>query len=216
MEHIINNPKVQILLERTDTFLDKIGYTEHGKRHSTLVASIAHNILKRLDYPVRDQELARIAGYLHDIGNILNREHHAQSGAILAHQLLTELGFKYEDIVDITGAIGTHHEEGGYPVNAISAALIIADKSDVHKSRVRHENTLQFDMHDRVNWAVEKSFLHVAPEKKLITLQLQIDTKVSPVLEYFEIFLTRMLIAKKAAEFLGCRFEMEINNNKLA
>jgi uncharacterized protein len=215
MDHIVNNPKVQVLLERTDAFLERIGYTEHGKRHAALVSSIAHNIVKRLDYPVREQELARIAGYLHDIGNIVNRDNHAQSGALLAHQLLTELNFKYEDIVDITGAIGTHHEEGGYPVNIISAALILADKSDVHKTRVRHQNTLQFDMHDRVNWAVERSFLKVVPEEKLITLELQIDTKVSPVLEYFEIFLSRMLIAKKAAEFLGCRFEMQINGSKL-
>jgi uncharacterized protein len=216
MDHIVNHPKVQILLERTDTFLERIGYTEHGKRHAALVSSIAHNILQRLDYPIRDQELARIAGYLHDIGNVVNREEHSHTGALLAYDILTELNFKYEDIIDVIAAIGTHHEDDGYPVNTISAALIIADKTDVHKSRVRHENTLQFDVHDRVNWAVERSFLNVHPEQKLITLQLQIDTKVSPVLEYFEIFLTRMLIAKKAAEFLGCQFQMEINGNKLA
>ncbi|MEM4268381.1 MAG: HD domain-containing protein [Candidatus Woesearchaeota archaeon] len=215
MEHIKNHPKVQALLERADTFLKNIGYTEHGRRHAELVSKIAYNILQRLDYPVRDQKLAEIAGYLHDIGNIINREHHAQSGAMIAYNLLTELSFNYDDIIDVTGAIGTHHEVGGYPVNYISAALIIADKTDVHKSRVRNANTTSFDVHDRVNWAVERSFLKVLPEQKLIVLELQIDTKVSPVLEYFEIFLDRMLITKKAAEFLGCAFEMEINGKKL-
>jgi uncharacterized protein len=215
MEHIINHPKVQVLLERTETFLERIGYTEHGKRHASLVSSISHNILQRLDFPLRDQELARIAGYLHDIGNVVNREHHAQVGAMLAYQILTELDFKYDDIIDVIGAIGTHHEEDGYPVNLISAALIIADKTDVHKSRVQKNGSVATDMHDRVNWAVEKSFLNVMPEQKLILLELVIDTKISPVLEYFEIFISRMLIAKKAAEFLGCRFEMQINGKKL-
>jgi uncharacterized protein len=215
MEHIKDNQKVQILLERADSFLEKIGYTEHGTRHAALVSSIAYNILDRLGYQPRDKDLAKVAGYLHDIGNVVNRENHAQLGAVIAYNLLSELNFEYTDIIDVIGAIGAHHEEDGYPVNFISAALIIADKADVHKSRVRSKTTTKSDVHDRVNWAVVKSYLNVKPEEKLITLELEIDTEISPVLEYFEIFLARMLISKKAAEFLGCTFEMQINGKKL-
>jgi uncharacterized protein len=215
MEHIKNHEKVKILLAKTDEFLENIGYTEHGTRHVELVSRIAHNIMVRLDYPMREQKLAEIAGYLHDIGNAVNRMNHAQTGAVLAYHLLTEMNFKMEDIVDICGAIGNHHEVEGKPISAIAAALIIADKTDVHKTRVRKNANVRMDIHDRVNWAVEKSFLNVNRDKRVIALELTIDAKISSVMEYFEIFLERMLLSRKAAEFLGCQFEMYVNGNKI-
>lgn len=213
MEHIKAHPKVQMLLAKTDEYLENIGFTEHGIRHAELVSRIAYNILERLEYPDRDRNLAEIAGYLHDIGNAINRVGHAQTGALLSHSLLSELGFKYDDIIDVSAAIGNHHEEDGRPISAISAALIIADKTDVHKSRVRKVADIKMDIHDRVNWAVEKSFLHV--KQSVILLELTIDTEISPVMEYFEIFLQRMLMARKAAEFLGCSFELQINRQRI-
>ena len=213
MQHIKDNPKVQIAQAKTDEFLEQIGYTEHGKRHSELVAHIAQNILRRLDYPEREQKLAEIAGYLHDIGNSINRINHAQTGALMAYDILSEMGFKYDDVLDICAAIGNHHEDEGLPVSPIGAALIIADKSDVHKSRVRKNLDSRLDIHDRVNWAVEKSFLNVKPGT--ITLELTIDTEASSVMEYFEIFMSRMVLSRKAAEYLGCRFMLLINKSKI-
>jgi uncharacterized protein len=215
MEHIKNHVKVKVLLSKTDEFLENIGFTEHGTRHAELVSRIAFNIMNRLEFPDREQRLVEIAGYLHDIGNSINRLNHAQTGAVLAHQLLAELNFHYDDIVDICGAIGNHHEDEGRPVSSIAAALIIADKTDVHKSRVRKTADIKTDIHDRVNWAVEKSFLKVEKDKRTIALELTIDTSISPVMEYFEIFLTRMLLARKAAEFLDCTFILNINGNKI-
>jgi len=215
MNHIKENHKVKVLLAKTDEFIEKIGYTEHGMRHAELVSHIAFNILKRLDYSEREQELAQIAGYLHDIGNAINRTNHAQTGAVLVYGLLNDLKFDIDDIIDICGAIGNHHEEEGRPVSNIAAALIIADKTDVHKSRVRKTADIKMDIHDRVNWAVERSFLNVKPEEKVISLELTIDTEISPVMEYFEIFMQRMLMARKAAEFVECKFELHINNTKI-
>ncbi len=215
MQHIKENPKVKVLLAKTDEFIEKIGYTEHGTRHAELVSHIAHNILERLDYSVREQKLVEIAGYLHDIGNAINRVNHAQTGAVIVYDLLNELNFSMNDIMDICGAIGNHHEEEGKPISFIAAALIIADKTDVHKSRVRKTADIKMDIHDRVNWAVDKSFLEVTPENKSIVLKLAINTEVSSVMEYFEIFMKRMLMAQKAAEFLECRFGMYINDNKI-
>jgi hypothetical protein len=215
MQHIKENPKVEVMLAKTDEFIGNLGFTEHGRRHAELVSSIAHNILKRLDYSEREQKLAEIAGYLHDIGNAINRVYHAQTGAVIVYDLLSDMNFNMNDIMDIVGAIGNHDENEGQPVSFIAAALIIADKTDVHKSRVRKTADIKMDIHDRVNWAVEKSFLNVKPEEKTIALELSIDTEISPVMEYFEIFMERMLMSRRAAEYLGCRFELYINQNKI-
>jgi hypothetical protein len=215
MQHVIENPKVKELIKKSDEYLKVIGYTEHGFRHAKLVASIALNILKILEYPVREQKLAEIAGYLHDIGNVINRHEHAQSGALIVYDILQEMNFKIDDVADICSAIGNHHEEDGDPVSNITAAVIIADKADVHKSRVRNKNQINFDIHDRVNYAVEESFVNVLPLDKKIVLKLKIDTKISSPLEYFEIFLDRMMLAKKAAEYLNCHFELVINGNSM-
>jgi len=215
MHNIKQNPKVEVLLAKADEFIENIGYTEHGRRHAELVSNIAYNILKRLDFSEREQKLAEIAGYLHDIGNAINRVNHAQTGAVIVYDLLNELNFNINDIMDIIGAIGNHHEDEGKPVSFIAAALIIADKTDVHKTRVRKKADVMMDIHDRVNFAVEKSFLNVKPEEKIIALELTIDTSISPVMEYFEIFMDRMIMSKRAAEFLECRFELYINENKI-
>ena len=191
-----------------------MGFTEHGFRHVGLVASIARNVLRLLDYDGRHQELAAIAGYLHDIGNVISRHGHATTGALLAHPILTRLGMTPDDIALVLGAIGSHgddHGRLGEPVHPVSAALILADKSDVHRSRVRNPDPSAFDQHDRVNYAATSSFLRVAPEAKTITLELTIDTTIAPVMHYFEIFLPRMLMSRRAAEHLDCNFHITIN-----
>lgn len=208
------DPYVHALIEAGNRHLAAIGYTEHGLRHVGLVAHIASNILEKMGYPLRECELAAIAGYLHDIGNAVNRASHAQTGAILAAGILERLGMQPDDIASIIGAIGNHDELDGNPVNNISAALILADKSDVHCSRVRNSDLATFDIHDRVNYAVKRSFLRVYPKERL-ALELVIDTEICPVMEYFEIFLARMLLCRKAAGFLQTKFELKINDVKL-
>ncbi len=198
-------------MKRADRNLDAMGYTEHGHRHCGLVASIAYNILERLGYPARTAELAGIAGYLHDVGNVVSRDHHGQSSAIMVMHILERLGMDYDEIALIMAAVGNHEEEYGHPVNEISAAVILADKSDVHWTRVRKKDAAYMDIHDRVSYAAQRSFLDVNPEKKIITLDLAIDTSICPVLDYFEIFLTRMSMCRRAAEVLGCQFKIEIN-----
>ena len=212
---IRDNPRVKVFIRKSDEALAEIGYTEHGERHVGLVAHIAYNTLKRLGYPEREAELARIAGYLHDIGNGVNRDHHAQTGAIMSMQLLTEMGMPDLEIIRIMGAIGNHHEDQGDPVSPVAAAVILADKSDVHRTRVRNPDMIKFDIHDRVNYAVEKSFLNVDEAAKQITLELTIDTGISQVMEYFEIFMTRMLASRKAAVYLGTTFGLTVNGNRL-
>jgi len=209
------NPRVKVFVRKSDESLAEIGYTEHGERHVGLVAHIAFNVLKRLGFPEREAELAAIAGYLHDIGNAVNREHHAQTGATMAMQILTDMGMSDVEIVRVMAAIGNHHENDGDPVNAVAAAVILADKSDVHRTRVRNPDMIKFDIHDRVNYAVEKSFLNVDEASKQITLELTIDTAISQVMEYFEIFMTRMLASRKAAKFLGTSFGLMVNGNRL-
>jgi metal-dependent HD superfamily phosphatase/phosphodiesterase len=209
------NPRVKIYVRKADEALAEIGYTEHGERHVGLVAHIAYNTLKRLGYPEREAELAAIAGYLHDVGNAVNRDHHAQTGAVMAMQLLEGMGMPDLEIIRVMAAIGNHHENDGEPVNAVAAALILADKSDVHRTRVRNPDMIKFDVHDRVNYAVEKSFLNVNDAEKQITLELTIDTTISQVMEYFEIFMTRMLASRKAAMFLGTTFGLSVNGNRL-
>lgn len=214
-DQVRENPRVKVFVRKADEALAEIGYTEHGERHVGLVAHIAYNILKRLGYAERECELASIAGILHDIGNGVNREQHAQTGAVMAMQLLHELGMPDVEIVRVMGAIGNHHENDGDPVSPVAAAVILADKSDVHRTRVRNPDMIRFDIHDRVNYAVEKSFLNVDESRKAITLELTIDTSISQVMEYFEIFMTRMLASRKAAAYLGCTFGLMVNGNRL-
>jgi hypothetical protein len=207
------DPEVQAFIRNANRNLAAIGYTEHGSRHVSLVANIARNVLKRIGFDARQQELAAISGYLHDVGNVVSRHDHARTGALLAHSILTRLGASPEDTAIVMGAIGSHEDEGhmGEPVHAVSAALILADKADVHRSRVRNPDPISFDQHDRVNYAATSSKLRVDPEAKTITLALEIDTAIAPVMHYFEIFLPRMLMSRRAAEALGYAFRITIN-----
>lgn len=215
VEEVRENPRARIYVRRADEALAQIGYTEHGERHVGLVSRIAFNVLKRLGHPERECELAAIAGWLHDIGNAVNRENHAQTGAAMAMQLLHDMGMGDAEICSVIGAIGNHHENDGDPVSPVAAALIMADKSDVHRTRVRNADQIRHDIHDRVNYAVEKSFLNVDESQKQITLELTIDTQISEVMEYFEIFMTRMQASRKAATYLGASFGLRVNGFSL-
>lgn len=215
LDDVKKNPRVKELIAKTDEFLGMIGYTEHGERHSSLAASIAYNIMKRLKRSEREANLAAIAAYLHDIGNVVNRDYHAQSGALLAYQILVDMNVPYPDVMVVIAAIGNHDEKNGQPISDVCAAVILADKSDVHSSRVRNLEMIRQDIHDRVNYAAKSSFLRVDPEKKTISLEIKIDTSISQVMEYFEIFLSRMVVCRRAAEFLKMRFELEINGQRL-
>lgn len=211
LEDVKNDKEVNVLIDNAERQLTELGYTEHGKRHIGIVSEIAGNILKELGYSEREVELARIAGYLHDIGNAINRVDHAHNGAHLAYDILKRLGMPIEDAAEVMMAIGNHDEGSGTAVSAISAALILADKADVHRSRVRNENLSRFDIHDRVNYAVEEAKMQVDTENKKVYLKLKIDTDICPVIKYFEIFLERMLMCKKAASYLDVWFHLEIN-----
>lgn len=215
VEDIKKLPMVKAFIQTGNQHLGAMGFTEHSFRHASLVASIAGNILERLGYPQRDRELAAIAGYLHDMGNVITRYNHGQSGAYLALQILQELAMPWEEIALIIAAIGNHEEEYGQPINNIAAALILADKSDVHRSRVRNPDVANFDIHDRVNYAAKHSFLRVEQGQRVITLELEIDTDISGVMEYFEIFLTRMVMCRRAAAALDSSFSLVINGSKL-
>lgn len=215
MQEIKKHPQVKAYIEGADKHLEEMGFTEHGFRHASLVADIARNILDRLDYSSRDAQLAEIAGYLHDIGNVVNRYQHGHVSATLTAQILTDLDMEPREIATIIGAIGNHDEESGEPVNSVAAALILADKSDVHYTRVRNEDPATFDIHDRVNYAAKHSFIEVAEKKDIITLELEIDTEISTVMEYFEIFLTRMMMCRQAAQALDCAFQLIINEVEL-
>ena len=208
------DPEVQAFILQANRNLGVLGFTEHGFRHVGLVSSIARNVLRLLGYDERQQELAAVAGYLHDIGNVVSRHGHASTGAMLAYPILTRLGMDPEDIAVVLGAIGSHGDDGGRlgePIHPVSAALILADKSDVHRSRVRNTDQTSFDQHDRVNYAATSSFLRVDNTAKTITLELAIDTEMAPVMEYFEIFLPRMLMSRHAATLLDCVFHISIN-----
>ncbi len=202
-------------IKRADESLAALGYTEHSFAHVTKVAVTAAYILEPLGYSEEEIELGKIAGYLHDIGNLVNRVEHSQSGAVMAFRILDCMDMPPEDIATIVTAIGNHDEGTGVPVNAVAAALIIADKSDVRRSRVRNREIANFDIHDRVNYSVEDANLRINTEKTEITLELKIDTEISAVMDYFEIFLTRMIMCRKAAERLGLRFRLVINGQKL-
>ncbi len=206
---------VRTYITRADESLIALGYTEHSFAHVTKVAEMGGYILETLGYPENDVELVKIAGYLHDIGNLINRVEHSQSGAIMAFRLLDKMGMEPENIASVVTAIGNHDEGTGTPVNAIAAALFLADKSDVRRTRVRNIKPTEFDIHDRVNYSVTSSRLQINEDKTEISLTLTIDTQYSSVMEYFEIFLERMLLCRKAADRLGLRFTLTINDQVL-
>ena len=212
---IIKNDSVNTYITRADEALAALGYTEHSFAHVTKTAEVSGYILETLEYPKRDAELARIAGYLHDIGNLINRDNHSLSGAIIAFRLLDNMGFDASDIATVTTAIGNHDEENGVPVNHVAAAIILGDKSDVRRSRVRNADISTFDIHDRVNYSVKKSSLKINEEHTLVKLKLTIDTKYGSVMDYFEIFLGRMIMCRKAAEKLGMQFKLIINEQQV-
>lgn len=211
LKEVRNHPKVKALIDGANELLRAMGYTEHGPRHVGIVSGITKHIMESLGMPEREVELGQIAAYLHDIGNVINRQDHPISGANLAFVVLTEMGMPVEEIVPILGAIGNHEEMVGTPVSVMSAAVIVADKSDVHRSRVQNPIMETFDIHDRVNYAVEKSWVDVLSEERAIRLTLEIDTQFASVMEYFEIFLSRMIMCRKAAALMGYRFSLEIN-----
>ena len=215
LKDIKRNEIVNTYITRADESLCALGYTEHSFAHVTRAAEVAGYILGTLGFPEREVELARIAGYLHDIGNLINRENHSLSGAIMAFRLLENLGFSAEDIATVTTAIGNHDEGTGVPVNPVCAALILADKSDVRRSRVRNREITGFDIHDRVNYSVKKSVIKINEEHTIIKLKLTIDTKYGSVMDYFEIFLGRMIMCRKAAERLSLEFKLIINEQQL-
>lgn len=212
---IKNNEEINQLIEQSQKQLDVLGYTEHASRHINIVSTRAARLLEDLGYDEHRVELAKIAGYMHDIGNAVNRVDHAHSGAILAYEILKEMGMNIEDRTEIMMAIGNHDEATGTAVSDISAALILADKSDVHRDRVRNHNMSTFDKHDKVNYAVTNADFSLNKEERKITLDLTIDTKICPVLDYFEIFMDRTMMSKYAAKYLNLWFELVINGTKL-
>ncbi len=214
-EEIKNNEAVQTYISEADASLKALGFTEHSFAHVGRVAEMTGYILETLGYPERMVELGKIAGYLHDIGNLVNRVDHSQSGAIMAFRLLDRWDFPPEEIAMVAAAIGNHDEGTGVPVNALAAALILADKSDVRRSRVREKETSGFDIHDRVNYSVTKSELKINEAKTIVKLKLSVDTHFSPVLDYFAIFTNRMLLCRRAAEKLGLQFKLIINEQQL-
>ena len=214
-EEIRQNEAVNTYIRQADAALATLGFTEHSFAHVTLVAEKAGYILQTLGYPERTVELAKIAGYLHDIGNLINRVDHSQSGAIMAFRILDHLKFDPEEIAITVSAIGNHDEGTGVPVSPVAAALILADKSDVRRNRVHNTDPSTFDIHDRVNYSVTKAELKINEAHTLIKLKLTVDTHFSSVMDYFEIFMQRMLLCRKAAETLGLQFKLMINEQQL-
>ena len=212
-EDVRKNQAINAYIQKADESLIALGYTEHSFPHVLKVASTASQILTELGYSPREAELAKIAGYLHDIGNIVNRIEHAQSGAVMAFRILDNMGVEAEDIATIVTAIGNHDESTAFPVNSVAAALILADKTDVRRTRVRRQPLEQFDIHDRVNFSVTHS--QVMIEKTAITLDITIETEICDVLEYFEIFMERMLLCRRAAEQLKVAFHLIVNGQKM-
>ena len=214
-EKIKQDPSIQTYIRKADESLIALGFTEHSFAHVTRVSATAKYILETLGYSEHEIELVQIAGYLHDIGNLVNRIDHSQSGAVMAFRILDDLNVPAEDIATITTAIGNHDEGTGIPVNAVAAALILADKSDVRKSRVRNKDITSFDIHDRVNYSVESSRLTINDDRTVITLNLSVNTQFSSVMDYFEIFLNRMNLCRRAADKLGLKFSLVINDQIL-
>ena len=214
-EQLRHNAEIKAYIEGADAALAALGYTEHSFAHVTKVSQIASYILNKMDADDHAVELAKIAAYLHDIGNLVNRVDHSQSGAVMAFRILRSMDMDAADVATIVSAIGNHDEGTGVPINDISAALILADKSDVRRSRVRNTDIASFDIHDRVNYSVTDANLEISDDKTAITLTLTIDTEYGSVMDYFEIFLGRMVLCRKAAEKLGLRFRLQINGQSL-
>lgn len=215
LKEVRTNHKVKALVEGANEVMKAMGYTEHGSRHMGVVSSITRYILEQVGVPKRQIELGHIAGYLHDIGNSVNRINHPITSATMAFTILNEMGMDMAEIAEIIAAIGNHEELEGVPISTLSAALIIADKSDVHFSRVQNPIRETFDIHDRVNFAVQKSRVEVDPKEQTITLTLEVDTTEASVLEYFEIFLDRMVMCRRSAELLGHKFALQVNGVQL-
>jgi uncharacterized protein len=214
LDDIKEDPIISAFIAQADRVMDGLGFTEHGFRHANLTAKIAYNVMSRLEHDERTANLAAIGGYLHDIGNAISRWGHGQTGAVLVHQLLADR-MEPGDLGLVMGAVGNHEEEDGMGAGEVASAVILADKADVHRSRVRKTDQIDFDIHDRVNYAAEQSFLRVDSAAHAITLELVIDTSISHVMEYFEIFLGRMVMCRRAAERLQCSFHLDINGAKL-
>lgn len=212
---IKENREINLLIEKGNQVLRELGYTEHSRKHAAKTAETAAMILKELGYGRHKVELARIAGYMHDIGNSVNRTDHAHTGAMLAYGILKEMGMPLEDVLTVTSAIGHHDEATGSPVDEVSAALILADKSDVRRNRVQNPVLARFDAHDRVNYAVLSCKMNIDKEKRTISVQIDLDDEICTVMDYFEIFLKRMVMCRKAAEKLQCRFKLSANGSKL-
>ena len=215
LDDVRRNPEVAVFVHKADHNLEVLGYTEHAERHAMIVATTARKILLDLDRPARNAELAAIAGYLHDVGNAITRLDHGIAAALIARDLLSQMGMPVEEYVEVMAAIGNHEEQYGEAISDISAALILGDKSDVNRDRVRNPDPHTFDIHDRVNLASQNAAVTVDAAARTITLSLDIDTTVSHVMEYFEIFLSRMLMCRRAAAFLGCEFALVINGTHL-
>lgn len=214
-EQVRTSPEVRTYITQADASLLALGYTEHSFAHVTKCAETASGLLRELGYDEHQQELARIAGFMHDIGNVINRHDHALSGATMAFRILDKMGMEAGDVAAVITAIGHHDDATAFPVNAVAAALLLADKTDVRRSRVRNRDTITFDIHDRVNYAAEQSDLLLDREAGTVTLSLTINTQVCAVMDYFEIFLGRMLLCRKAAEFFGLTFKLDINGSTL-
>jgi len=209
------NEALRVYVEKGDALLGTLGYTDHSAAHTVKVGEAAAALLLDLGFPAEEAELARIAGYVHDIGNMVNRVDHAQTGAIIAFQILTQMGMPPEDIAAVVSAVGNHDEGTGTAISPMSAAIIIADKTDVRRSRVRNKDFSTFDIHDRVNYAVVENELHVNATTRTILLTLQIDTDICSVMDYFEIFLARMLMCRRAASMLDAQFGLEVNGSRI-
>ena len=214
-EEIKKNEDIKVYIKKADESLNALGYTEHSFAHVGKVAEVAGYILETLGYDAHDVELAKIAGYMHDIGNLVNRIEHSQSGAIMAFRILDKMGMPSEDIATVVTAIGNHDEGTGVPVNPVAAALILADKSDVRRTRVRNTDELTFDIHDRVNYSVKDAILKINEAHTLVKLKLSVDTRFGTIMDYFEIFLQRMIMCRKASEKLGLEFKLIINEQQL-
>ena len=212
---IKENADIRTYIQKADESMRALGYTEHSFAHVTKVSELAKDILLALGHDAREAELAQIAGYMHDIGNVVNRSDHAQSGAVMAFRILDNLGADAADIATIITAIGNHDEGTAFPVNAVTAAIILADKTDVRRSRVRKRDFSTFDIHDRVNYAAHTSRTYITEDKRQIVLEIDLDTELSSVMDYFEIFMQRMLLCTRAAEKLGLRFSLVINGQKV-
>ena len=215
-EDVKASEEIKTYIRQADASLLALGYTEHSFAHAMRCADLASRWLLLLGYSEHEADLARIAAYMHDIGNVINRVDHAQSGAILAARILDKMGMPPEDLAAVVTAIGHHDEATAFPVNSLAAVLILADKTDVRRSRVRSSDTLPFDIHDRVNYAVEKAATTLDLEKRTLTLHLDIDTATCTVLDYFEIFIDRMLLCRRAAEFFDLHFKLKINGSALS